>query len=168
MSKLQTLLKLRSGLELKNRIVMAPMTTEAATASGRVSRKMLDYYQSRAGEPAAVIVECAYVERLGMAYPNGVGLESDSQIADLAKIAKAVKDKGSLAILQIYHGGRMVLPGLIGGQQPVAPSPVAAERLGYVEPRELTGEEVEKLIVQFGETTRRAVQAGFDGVEIRN
>lgn len=166
MSKLQTPLKLRSGIELKNRIVMAPMTTEAATASGRVTQKMLDYYQSRAGEPSAIIVECAYVERLGMAYPNGVGLESDSQIADLAKIAKVIQDKGSKAILQVYHGGRMVLPGIIGSQQPVGPSPVVAERLGYVEPRELSSEEIQNLITQFSEITRRAIQAGFDGVEI--
>ncbi|CAH1472150.1 NADH oxidase [Klebsiella quasipneumoniae] len=66
------------------------------------------------------------------------------KIAGTAKIAEAIKAEGSKAILQIYHGGRMVDPQLIGGRQPVAPSAIAAlMREGAAMPRALSGEEVE-------------------------
>ncbi|MGP4884505.1 oxidoreductase, partial [Klebsiella pneumoniae] len=74
-------------------------------------------------------------------------------------IAEAIKAEGSKAILQIYHGGRMVDPQLIGGRQPVAPSAIAAPREGAAMPRALSGEEVEGMIAKFGDGVRRAILA---------
>lgn len=69
-------------------------------------------------------------------------------------------------MLQIYHGGRMVDPKLIGGRTPVGPSAVAAPRDGAATPVALSGEDVCAMVGKFGEAVRRAIQAGFDGVEI--
>ncbi|HBT28678.1 MAG TPA: flavocytochrome c, partial [Erwinia persicina] len=88
------------------------------------------------------------------------------KIPGLAKIAHAIKTEGSKAILQIYHGGRMVEPELIGGRTPVAPSAIAAPREGATTPQALTAEEVEVMITKFGDAVNRAIKAGFDGVEI--
>lgn len=101
-----------------------------------------------------------------LAFPGAIGIDNDEKIAGLAKIADAIKSKGSKALLQIYHGGRMVDPKLIGGRTPVGPSAVAAPRDGAATPVALTAEEVEGMIGKFGEAVRRAIQAGFDGVEI--
>ncbi|UCZ76615.1 flavocytochrome c [Dickeya zeae] len=157
---------LPNGVELKNRLLMAPMTTCTGFYDGTVTRELVEYYQVRAGSIGAVIVECCFIDDKGLAFPGAIGIDHDNKIAGLAKIASAIKEKGSKAILQIYHGGRMVEPKLIGGRSPVGPSAVAAPREGAAVPLALTGEEVEAMIAKFGEGVRRAIEAGFDGVEI--
>ncbi|WP_226099875.1 flavocytochrome c [Dickeya oryzae] len=157
---------LPNGVELKNRLLMAPMTTCTGFYDGTVTRELVEYYQVRAGSIGAVIVECCFIDDKGLAFPGAIGIDHDNKIAGLAKIASAIKEKGSKAILQIYHGGRMVEPKLIGGRSPVGPSAVAAPRDGAAVPLALTGEDVEVMIAKFGEGVRRAIEAGFDGVEI--
>jgi len=157
---------LPNGTELKNRLLMAPMTTCTGYYDGTVSSELVEYYRVRSGSIGAIIVECCFIDALGLAFPGAIGIDNDEKIAGLAKIAQAIKAEGSKAILQIYHGGRMVDPLLIGGRTPVAPSALAAPREGAVVPRALTGDEVEDMIAKFGEGVRRAIQAGFDGVEI--
>ena len=157
---------LPNGSELKNRLLMAPMTTCSGYFDGTVSSELVEYYRVRAGSIGTIIVECCFIDDLGLAFPGAIGINNDAKIAGLAKIAAAIQAEGSKAILQIYHGGRMVDPLLIGGRTPVAPSAVAAPRPGAATPRALTGEEVAAPIARFGDGVRRALQAGFDGVEI--
>lgn len=157
---------LPNGSELKNRLLMAPMTTCSGYFDGTVSSELVEYYRVRAGSIGTIIVECCFIDDLGLAFPGAIGINNDAKIAGLAKIAAAIQAEGSKAILQIYHGGRMVDPLLIGGRTPVAPSALAAPRPGAATPRALTGEEVEATIARFGDGVRRAIQAGFDGVEI--
>ena len=157
---------LPNGTELKNRLLMAPMTTCTGYFDGTVTSELVEYYRARAGSIGTIIVECCFIDDYGLAFPGAIGIDNDEKIAGLAKIAEAIKAEGSKAILQIYHGGRMVDPQLIGGRQPVAPSAIAAPREGAAMPRALSGEEVEGMIAKFGEGVRRAILAGFDGVEI--
>jgi flavocytochrome c len=157
---------LPNGTEIKNRLFMAPMTTCSGYYDGSVSSELIEYYRARSGSIGTIIVECCFVDDLGLAFPGALGIDSDEKIAGLAKIAEAIKSKGSKALLQIYHGGRMVDPKLIGGRTPVGPSAVAAPRDGAATPVALTTEEVEGMVGKFGEAVRRAIQAGFDGVEI--
>lgn len=157
---------LPNGTELKNRLLMAPMTTCTGYYDGTVTSELVEYYRARSGSIGTIIVECCFVDDLGLAFPGAIGIDNDEKIAGLAKIAEAIKSKGSKALLQIYHGGRMVDPKLIGGRTPVGPSAVAAPREGAATPVALTGEEVEGMIGKFGEAVRRAIRAGFDGVEI--
>jgi hypothetical protein len=157
---------LPNGTELKNRLLMAPMTTCTGYYDGTVTSELVEYYRARSGSIGTIIVECCFIDDLGLAFPGAIGIDNDEKIAGLAKIAEAIKSKGSKALLQIYHGGRMVDPKLIGGRTPVGPSAVAAPRDGAATPVALTTEEVEGMIGKFGEGVRRAIQAGFDGVEI--
>ncbi|MBF7993631.1 flavocytochrome c [Rahnella laticis] len=169
MNKLTPVLKpltLPNGAVLKNRLLMAPMTTCTGFYDGTVTSELVEYYRDRAGSIGTVIVECCFIDRLGPAFPGAIAIDSDNKIPGLKKIADAIKSKGSKAILQIYHGGRMVEPELIGGRTPVAPSAIAAPREGATQPKELTGEEVETMITKFGDAVNRAIKAGFDGVEI--
>ena len=80
------------------------------------------------------------------------------KIAGLAKIAYAIKSKGSKALLQIYHGGRMVDPKLIVGRTPVGPSAVAAPRDGAATPVALTAEEVEAMIAKLAKRAPTATR----------
>lgn len=103
---------------------------------------------------------------------NGKGFEGELSVADdrfipgLAKLAATMKKGGTKAILQIFHAGRMSNSKVLRGTQPVSASAVAAPREGMETPRELSEIEIEQIIKAFGEATRRAIQAGFDGVEI--
>ncbi|HAT2607298.1 TPA: flavocytochrome c [Kluyvera intermedia] len=165
-SQIFTPFTLPNGTELKNRLLMAPMTTCTGYFDGTVSSELIEYYRERAGAIGAVIVECCFVDNLGLAFPGAIGIDNDAKVAGLAKIANAIKSKGSKAILQIYHGGRMVDPKLIGGRTPVGPSALAAPRDGAATPVALTTQEVEEMVVKFGDAVRRAILAGFDGVEL--
>lgn len=156
----------RSGVEIKNRITMAPMTNTAAHENGEVSDEEVAYYQERAGGVGAVITACTYVTRNGKGFPGEFGADSDSLIPSLRTVATAIQEKGSKAILQIFHGGRMCPPEELLDRQPIAPSAVAAERDDAVVPREMTADEIDGIIKAFGEATRRAIEAGYDGVEI--
>jgi len=157
---------LPNGTALKNRFLMAPMTTCTGFYDGSVNSELVEYYRARAGSIGTVIVECCFIDDKGLAFPGAIGIDTDSKVPGLAKIAQAIKEKGSKAVLQIYHGGRMTEPKLIGGQAPVAPSALAAPREGAATPIALTTEEVDGMIAKFGEGVRRAIEAGFDGVEI--
>ncbi|AKL12428.1 TPA: flavocytochrome c [Kluyvera intermedia] len=165
-SQIFTPFTLPNGTELKNRLLMAPMTTCTGYFDGTVSSELIEYYRERAGAIGAVIVECCFVDNLGLAFPGAIGIDNDAKVAGLAKIANAIKSKGSKAILQIYHGGRMVDPKLIGGRTPVGPSALAAPRDGAATPVALTTQEVEEMVAKFGDAVRRAILAGFDGVEL--
>ena len=159
-------LTLPNGAVLKNRLLMAPMTTCTGFYDGTVTSELVEYYRDRAGSIGTIIVECCFIDRMGPAFPGAIAIDSDNKIPGLKKIADAIKSKGSKAVLQIYHGGRMVEPELIGGRTPVAPSALAAPREGATTPKELSGEEVEVMITKFGDAVNRAIKAGFDGVEI--
>ncbi|MBD8215886.1 flavocytochrome c [Erwinia persicina] len=159
-------LTLPNGAVLKNRLLMAPMTTCTGFYDGTVTSELVEYYRDRAGSIGTVIVECCFIDPKGPAFPGAIAIDSDNKIPGLAKIAHAIKTEGSKAILQIYHGGRMVEPELIGGRIPVAPSAIAAPREGATTPQALTAEEVDVMITKFGDAVNRAIKAGFDGVEI--
>ncbi|MBU9723311.1 MULTISPECIES: NADH-dependent flavin oxidoreductase [Bacillaceae] len=156
----------KSGVQLKNRILMAPMTNFSSKENGVVSDEELSYYQIRAGGVGAVITAVAYVTRDGKGFVNEISADSDEMIPGLKRLADTIKGEGAKAILQIFHAGRMAPPELLEGGQSVSASAVAALRPGLVTPRELTESEIETIIQGFGDATRRAMEAGFDGVEI--
>ena len=158
--------KLSSGAELKNRILMAPMTIQSAYFDGSVTSELVDYYQHRSGDAGAIIVESCFVMDNGRGFPGAIGIDSDEKVPGLKRLADAIHENGSKAILQLYHAGRMASPKLNGGAQPISASPIAALRPNAAVPREMTELQVEDMITKFGEATRRAIEAGYDGVEI--
>lgn len=136
---------LPSGVTLKNRILMAPMTTYSSEKNGDISEDELIYYARRAKSGiGAVITACAYAEPLGVGFQYSIGAESDERIPSLQKLASAIKDNGSKAILQIFHAGRQSNSNVLKGEQPVSASAVAAPRDNAEVPREMTEEEIEK------------------------
>lgn len=158
--------KLNCGARLKNRVFMAPMTIQAAYFDGAVTQEMINYYEHRAGEAGSIVVESAFVDDKGRGFPGALGVNKDSHVKGLKKLATAIKEKGSKAILQLYHAGRMANPEINGGSTPISASPVAALRPDAVTPRQLMPADIDIMIQKFADATRRAIEAGFDGVEI--
>ncbi|WP_201006373.1 NADH-dependent flavin oxidoreductase [Paenibacillus glycanilyticus] len=155
-----------NGVEVKNRIVMAPMTHSSSNDDGTVTDAELEYYARRSEGAGMVITACIYVSPNGKGFPGEFAGDSDAMIPGLTRLAETIKAKGAKAILQIFHGGRRVPPALVPNGDVVSASAVAATESPDVVPRELKHEEIEAIIRDFGETTRRAALAGFDGVEI--
>ena len=154
-----------SGATIDNRIIMAPMTTNSSFENGMVTTDEHIYYERRTAGLGAVITSCAQVKEDGK-FAGSLSVSSDNHIESLAKLAKTIQSTGAKAILQIFHIGRMGTVSMLRGVQPVSSSAIAAAREGSETPRALLDEEVHDLVEAFGEATRRAIQAGFDGVEV--
>ena len=155
---------LRSGIQLHNRVVMAPMTTFSANQDDTVSDAELAYYRRRSNGVGMVVTACAYVTANGKGFSGEFGSNRDDFIPSLRKLASAIKEQGAKAVLQIFHGGRMSPPELVPNGDIVSASAVPSGSNQV--PRALSEVEIQSIIHDFGESTRRAIEAGFDGVEI--
>ncbi|PLT34487.1 NADH-dependent flavin oxidoreductase [Bacillus sp. V5-8f] len=157
---------LRNGIQLKNRVVMAPMTNFSSNPDGTVTNEEVNYYIRRSKGVGMVITACTYVTENGKGFHGEFGADRDELIPSLRQLATAIKEQGAKAVLQIFHGGRMCPPELVPNGETVSASAVAPEGEGQPVPRALSEAEVESIIRDFGEATRRAIEAGYDGVEI--
>src|SRR3954471_13610588 len=158
--------RFNSGLKMANRFAMAPLTTDSSHQDGTATEHELEFVRRRASSGfGATISSAAYVEQDGRSW-QGIGAAHDGHLSSLQRLAKAMRTAGSLAILQIYDGGRIAKPELIGEHVMRAPSAVASLRPGAKTPREMTADEVENLIASFRDAAALARKAGFDGVEI--
>jgi NADPH2 dehydrogenase len=149
------------GLELKNRLTMAPLYLGYAGEGGTVSPLLLDHYRLMAQSGVALVV----VENATVDHPMGSGsnrtlrVDTDDCLGGLARLARAIKGEGALACLQINHAGRFA--GM--ASQPVAPS--AVEAFGRT-PKALTVDEMQSIAGKFADAARRVKEAGFDMVEL--
>jgi 2,4-dienoyl-CoA reductase-like NADH-dependent reductase (Old Yellow Enzyme family) len=166
MTTLEKTLTFGRGLTLKNRVVMAPMTTKMSFYDGVVTQDELNYYSLRTGEVGAIISAAANVQDGGKGWEGELSVASDDLIPSLSRLASTIKRNGTKAILQLFHAGRMTNSEVLRGVQPVSASAIAAERPNAEIPRALSEEEILVLIEDFRKATERAIKAGFDGVEI--
>ncbi|MBE9505435.1 MAG: NADH:flavin oxidoreductase, partial [Chloroflexi bacterium] len=151
-------------LPLRNRIVMAPITSQYADEKGRVTEQLKAHYEARArGGTGLIIVEASYIEPVGQAFANQLGIYDDVLLPGLRDLAGVIKRHGAVAAIQLHHGGRMAKSSLTG-MQPVAPSAIADSR-GEL-PRELSREEIRSVVDSFAHAAVLAKQAGFDAVEL--
>ncbi|MBY0504458.1 MAG: alkene reductase [Bryobacteraceae bacterium] len=166
---------LRLGeLNLKNRILMAPMTRNRAHADGTPSGLMAEHYAQRAGA-GLIITEMTVVSEMGVAYLSAPGLYRDSHRAGWRQVTERVHEAGGLIVAQIAHAGRVSHPSLLPGDSlPVAPSPIRPAGRVYTRsrpqpfetPRALDSSEIPSIVTEFALASRMAFEAGFDGVEL--
>src|ERR1700750_2902094 len=158
--------RFNSGREMANRFAIAPLTTDSSHEDGTAAENELEFVRRRAaGGFGATISSATYVEADGRSW-QGIGAAHDGHLPSLHRLAGAMRAAGGLAILQIYDGGRIAKPDLIGEQSLRARSAIASLRPGVKTPRAMTTDEVEKLIASFRDAAALARKAGFDGVEI--
>lgn len=156
----------KNGLTLKNRFIMAPMTTKMSFYDGVITEDEKRYYHMRSKDLGAVITAAANVSDNGKGWDGELGISDDKHIAGLSDLASSIQVNGTKAFVQLYHGGRMTHSSILKGKQPVAPSAVKALRPDAEMPRELDEEGILQIIKDFKLATVRAIKAGFDGVEI--
>jgi 2,4-dienoyl-CoA reductase-like NADH-dependent reductase (Old Yellow Enzyme family) len=158
------------GISLRNRIVMAPMTTWSGNEDATVSEQELEYIRHRAQDIGLVITGCTHVQENGIGFTNEFAAYDDHFIPSLTSLAQAAKSGGAPAILQIFHAGNKAVPSLIPHADLVSASALAAPagpfNDGQLKSRALSHNEILEVIHACGETTRRAIEAGFDGVEL--
>ncbi|MDK4680807.1 NADH-dependent flavin oxidoreductase [Kingella negevensis] len=157
-SRLYQPIKFNNGVEIKNRLVVAPMTHCASDENGHITDEERNYLRDRFNGFGMFISACVLVHPSGKAFhgqPEAIGVEDLPSLSEVAQIAKA---QGTTAILQIHHGGHQSIPALNNGEI-VAPSAMNGAR-------ELTDSEIREIIAGFANAADLAVQAGYDGVEI--
>jgi N-ethylmaleimide reductase len=173
MSKIFTPVKI-GRYTLPNRLVMAPMTRSRADANGVPSDLVHIYYSQRASA-GLIISEGVFPSATGKGYVRTPGIETDEQIAAWKKVTDAVHANGGRIFMQLMHCGRVSHPSLLPDNvQPVGPSAIRAAGQTWTEtglqefvvPRELTVEEIAGVVDDYRMATRRALAAGFDGVEL--
>ena len=150
-----------NGVVAKNRLAVAPMTHWSSDTNGHATAEELAYIKPRAAGFGLFIAAATAVNPQSRAFVGEPNACCDDDIEHLKKVADTIKSQGALAILQIHHGGKETLPDATDGLGVVAPSADAEKNA-----REISLSEIEQTITDFGQATRRAMAAGFDGVEI--
>ena len=162
------------AFQLKNRILMAPLTRCRADADHNPTPLMAEYYAQRASA-GLIIAEATMVMEGNSSFWMEPGIYSDAQVKGWKAVTDAVHAKGGQIVLQLWHGGRACHPLLNGGAQPVAPSaiPITGDEVHtpegkkpYVTPRELRDDEIPGIVAGFKKAAENAKAAGFDGVEV--
>lgn len=145
--------------------MLAPMTTYSSHPDGTIAPEELTFLQRRsAGGYGIVMTAACYVHPSGHAFEGQWSCADNRYLPSLALAAKAIHDGGSLAVLQIHHGGRQCPTRFV--DPPWSASPVASERPDAPTPREMTEADIEVILDSFAAAAGRAQAAGFDGVEI--
>jgi len=155
-----------NGMTIKNRIVIPPMTEASSLENGAISNDELAYFRLHTGGAGMFIAPVANVTENGKGFEGELSIADDKFLPGLIKLAETLKHNGTKAILQIFHAGRMSNSKILRGNATVSASAVAALRPNAETPKELSEAEIEHIIAAFGEATRRAIQAGFDGIEL--
>lgn len=159
--------------EIKNRLVMAPLTRARSGESRVPNDLMVEYYQQRANA-GLILTEATVIGSKTVGYADTPGLWSQEQAQAWNKIIEAVHAQGSKIVVQLWHVGRISDPELLDGDIPVAPSAIqpAGEvsllrpKRPYVKPRALSIEEIQEVVAQYKHSAELAKAAGFDGVEL--
>lgn len=159
---------------LKNRVVLAPLTRNRAGAGNVPGPLNAEYYVQRA-TGGLLITEATQISPQGVGYPATPGIHSAEQVRGWRLVTDAVHARGGTIFLQLWHVGRISHPSLQpGGAMPVAPSAIAPAGMAmtyegsqpFVTPRALETDEIAGIVEQYAAGASRAIEAGFDGVEL--
>ena len=155
------------SLQLKNRLVMAPMESHLGNADGSVSPEMIAYYRERAlGGTGLIVIEFTCVDGLDgfSSMAPQLRLDNDRYRSGHGKLVAAIKSAGAKACVQLSHAGRQSRESVLG-RTPVAPSPVPLKSL-YLNatPRALEDHEIRRIIASYANAAALAVSADYDAV----
>lgn len=161
-------------LKLANRIVMAPLTRDRASP-GRVPGELAPRYYAQRATAGLIITEASQISPTAQGYIDTPGIYSDEQVAGWRKVTDAVHAQGGKIVIQLWHVGRISHVSLLPeGEVPVSSTNKAANTKTFTPngfepvstPRALRTDEIPALIDTYRLAARRAINAGFDGVEV--
>ena len=170
---------------LPHRVVMAPLTRNRAP--GQIPTPLMATYYAQRADPqrgaSLIITEATPICPEGHGYADTPGLHSDEQVQAWKRVTDAVHAAGGRIVVQLWHVGRVSHTSLQpGGQPPVAPSAIRAQAKTFIfteangqrvgafvdtsEPRALRTDELAGIVQAYRDAARRAMEAGFDGIEV--
>ena len=157
----------RSGLTAKNRITLAPMTNGQSHADGTLGDDEYRWLIRRAKEDFGVIITCAaHVSADGQGWPGELGIWDDSHISGFKRLANGIQEFGSLALVQIFHGGARSPEHLTGTQPWSASSHIYTTGSKNIDVRGATEHDILRVTNDFIRAAVRAKEAGMDGIEL--
>ncbi len=153
------------SLEIPGRVFKTATSETSADADGFVTDRLILFYErmARGGTPMMVTGNL-YAGPLGKSTKNMTGIDADEKIPGLRRLTDRVHDLGSLICCQVSHCGRQVVSSVMGFE-PVSASAVREPTMGTM-PREITRAEIAVVVEEFAAAAARAVEAGFDGIQI--
>ena len=165
-----------SGLHLKNRIVMAPMTRSRGGQENLANDLIAEYYKQRSSA-GLIITEGTFISPQATGWLNVPGIYTEKQAEAWEKVTKAVHAAGTPIFLQLWHCGRASHSSFHNGELPVAPSAIKINgdsihtpngKRPYETPRSLETDEITQIVADYRNAAKLAKEAGFDGVEIHS
>ncbi len=152
------------GMELKNRLVRSATLEAMADEDGFPTEDLFKLYERLAkGGIGLIITGYTFVSRDGK-MDAVLGMDKEECIPKFQKLVKHVHENGAKIAMQINHSGRQTTKEMIG-TQPVAPSAVK-DKAFLVKPREMTEEDIDRIIEAFSQASRRVKESGFDAVQL--
>jgi N-ethylmaleimide reductase len=161
-------------LDLKNRVVMAPMTRNRSI--GNVPSELVATYYEQRNEAGLILTEGTSPSPNGLGYPRIPGLFNDAQLDGWRKVTTRVHKEGGKIFVQLMHSGRVGHPlNLPNGAEVLGPSAIALSGEMYTDaqgpqphpvPRAMTDKDIERTIDEYAVSAGNAMDAGFDGVEL--
>ena len=163
-----------AGLQLKNRMVMAPMTRSRSNNEGNVATALTAEYYAQRASAGLIITEGTFVSPQAVGFINVPAIYSEAQVEGWKLVTQAVHDKGGKIFAQLWHTGRLSHPDLHNGELPHAPSAINPNAKAYtskgfvdtVTPKEMKIAEIKRTIADFANSAANAVKANFDGIEL--
>ena len=161
--------------QLKNRVVMAPMTRDRADNPELAPTALHAEYYGQRATAGLIITEGSQISPQGVGYVRTPGIHSAAQIKGWEQVTDAVHARGGRIFLQLWHVGAISHPDFHGGALPVSASAFDLKAKLYtpsgelketVNPRALGTAEVQQIVKDFAQAAKNAMAAGFDGVEI--
>jgi len=167
-------------LAVQNRIVMAPMTRARSSQPGNIPNAMMAEYYAQRASAGLIVSEATQVSSQGQGYSFTPGFHTDAQAQGWQGVTQAVHAAGGRIFSQLWHVGRVSHPVFHGGAAPVAPSAIQPKEtqvwvvgddgvgrmVDCPMPRALAVDEIADVIDDFRLAARRAITAGFDGIEL--
>ena len=174
----QALLKSVSigDLELKNRVIMAPMTRNRADNKEKEPTDLHTEYYTQRASAGLIITEGSQISKAAEGYINTPGIYTEAQVKGWTKVTQSVHENGGKIFLQLWHCGRISHPKFHDGEKPLAPSAVNPNTQAYtqdgfedtVEPQAMSIADIKQTVLDFKHAAENAKNANFDGVEIHS
>ncbi|MBI3223254.1 MAG: alkene reductase [Nitrosomonadales bacterium] len=161
-------------LQLKNRIVMAPMTRSRAI--GNIPNELMEKYYRLRASAGLIITEGTSPSPNGLGYARIPGVYSDAQVQGWKRVTDSVHQAGGKIFMQLMHTGRVSHPAnMPAGSRILAPSAIAAPGEMWTDsngqqtqpiPTAMNEADIAEAVAEYATAAKRAVEAGFDGIEL--
>jgi len=162
-------------LDLRNRIVMAPLTRMRADNPAYAPTELHAHYYAQRASAGLIVGECTAISPAAYGWADTPGLWSTEQVRGWRAVTDAVHQRGSHIFAQLWHTGALSHPDFFDGALPMSASDVDPVQLSVtpngrkptVAPRPMTRREIRQTVADYGQAARNAIEAGFDGVQIQ-